>query len=83
MIITCSECETLMRTYRLQLGCLDYEECHAHLRCVPFDAAARLGASRDLEYFLRQAREGGVQSRLDRYSVLWWCCLVACGMHET
>ena len=71
MLITCSECETLLRVYSLQLGCLDIEECHAHLRCVPLDHSVKLGgAGRDLDYFLRQAREGSVQARLDRYSVL-------------
>eukprot|EP00731_Ephydatia_muelleri_P000295 Em0001g295a len=69
MLITCSECETLLRVYSLQLGCLDIEECHAHLRCVPLDHSVKLGgAGRDLDYFLRQAREGSVQARLDSYS---------------
>ena len=73
MLITCSKCEMLLRIYRLQLGSLDREECHAHLRCVPLDLSVKPGgANKDLEYFLRQAREGSTQSRLDRYTVMLW-----------
>ena len=70
MLITCSECETLVRTYKLQLGHLDHEECHTHLRCVPFDFTTKFGANKDLEYFLNQGKEGSMQSRLDRYGYM-------------
>ena len=69
MIVTCSECEALTKLYKKQLTLLDNEECHAHLRCVPFDLSLRLSGDKSLDQFVRQAREMGKgDSRLDRYN---------------
>ena len=69
LITTCSECETLTKLYKNQLTSLDNEECHAHLRCVPFDLSLRLPGDKTLEQFVSQAREVGKgDSRLDRYN---------------
>ena len=68
LLLTCSESETLTHLYKQQLASLDLEECHAHLRCVPFDLSARLPGNKDLDYFMAQAREGrSSDSRLDRW----------------
>ena len=69
LLATCSECEILTKLYKKQLTSLDNEECHAHLRCVPFDLSLRLPGDKTLEYFVSQAREVGKgDSRLDRYN---------------
>ena len=69
LLITCCECETLSSLYKQQLLTLDIEECHAYLRCVPFDLSLRLPGDKDLNYFVSQSREGkGEDSRLDRYT---------------
>ena len=59
-----------MKLYKKQLTSLESEECHAHLRCVPFDLSLRLpGDKKTLDHFVSQAREMGKgDSRLDRYS---------------
>jgi len=69
LLLACSESETLARLYKQQLASLNLEECHAYLRCVPFDLSARLPANKDLDHFVTQAREGkSSDSRLDRYT---------------
>ena len=69
LLATCSECEVLIKLYKKQLTSLDNEECHAHLRCVPFDLSLRLPGDRTLDQFVGQAREVGKgDSRLDRYN---------------
>ena len=68
LLLACSESETLTRLYKQQLASLDLEECHAHLRCVPFDLSTRLPGNKDLDYFMEQAQEGrSSDSRLDRW----------------
>ena len=69
LLTTCSECETLTKLYKKQLTSLDNEECHAHLRCVPFDLSLRLPGDKTLDQFVSQAREVSKgDSRLDRYN---------------
>ena len=69
LLVTCSECEVLTKLYKKQLTSLDNEECHTHLRCVPFDLSLRLPGDKTLDQFVRQAREVGKgDSRLDRYN---------------
>lgn len=59
----------LTKLYKKQLISLDSEECHAHLRCVPFDLSLRLPGDKSLDQFVSQARDMGKgDSRLDRYS---------------
>ena len=71
LLLACSESETLTHLYKQQLASLDLEECHAHLRCVPFDLSTRLPGNKDLDYFMAQAREGrSSDSRLDRWSAI-------------
>ena len=68
LLLACSESETLTRLYKQQLASLDLEECHTHLRCVPFDLSTRLPGNKDLDHFMEQAREGrSSDSRLDRW----------------
>lgn len=69
LLATCSECEILTKLYKKQLTSLDNEECHAHLRCVPFDLSLRLPGDKTLDQLVSQAREVGKgDSRLDRYN---------------
>lgn len=69
LLATCSECEVLTKLYKKQLTSLDNEECHAHLRCVPFDLSLRLPGDKTLDQFVSLAREVGKgDSRLDRYN---------------
>ena len=68
LLLACSESETLTRLYKQQLGSLNLEECHAYLRCVPFDLSARLPVNKDVDHFVTQAQEGkSSDSRLDRW----------------
>ena len=70
LLHTCLENEYLTRLYKHQLTPLDYEDCHAHLRCISFDHNLRFPLDKNLDYFIRQAREEvrGGNPRLDHYS---------------
>ena len=67
---TCLESEYLTRLYKHQLIPLDYEDCHAHLRCISFDLTLRFPTDKSLDFFITQAHaemKGG-NPRLDHYT---------------
>lgn len=70
LLHTCLESEYLTRLYKHQLVQLDYEECHAHLRCINFDLTLRFPTDKKLDQFITQARDEvkGGNPRLDHYT---------------
>ena len=67
LLIAAQKTAVLHTLYRDQLTRLEEEKSHAYLRCQPLTSSSHLPSDRQLEEFVRLARDSKNTTQLDRY----------------